>query len=101
MDIKMAQYAEDELAKLIIENPDLPVYKMCGEQSDCEDDFVLQVSGAEIGKYWVYNDYVYDDYDYLFEVMAGDSSKSEEEVEDEIEKLEHGDCIWLAMDYAF
>ena len=55
----MEQYAGNKLAKLIIDNPDLPVYKMC--EPDGENDYVLQVAGAEVGEYWVYKDYIYDD----------------------------------------
>lgn len=40
----MEQYAGNKLAKLIIDNPDLPVYKMC--EFNREDDYVLQVAGA-------------------------------------------------------
>lgn len=56
----MEQYAGNKLAKPIIDNPDLPVYKMCEPYG--ENDYVLQVAGAEVGEYWVYKDYIYDDY---------------------------------------
>lgn len=95
----MEQYAKDKLAKLIIENPNLPVYKMC--EYDREDNYVLQVAGAEVGEYWLYNDFIYDDYDYLFDTIYEDSKKSEEEIENEIDKLDHGDCIWLKMNYVY
>ena len=64
----MEQYAGNKLAKLIIDNPDLTVYKMC--EPDGEDDYVLQVTGAEVGEYWVYKDYIYDDYNCLGSLIA-------------------------------
>lgn len=95
----MEQYAGNKLAKLVIDNPDLPVYKMC--EPDGEDDYVLQVTGAEVGEYWVYKDYIYDDYNYLFNTIYENTYKTEEEVEKKINKLEHGNCIWLKMNYVY
>ena len=95
----MKQYAVNKLAKLIIDNPDLPVYKMC--EPDGENDYVLQVAGAEVGEYWVYKDYIYDDYNYLFNTIYESTYKTEEEVERKIRKLEHGNCIWLKMNYVY
>lgn len=95
----MEQYAGNKLAKLIIDNPDLQVYKMC--EPDGEDDYVLQVTGAEVGEYFVYKDYIYDDYNYLFNTIYENTYKTEEEVERKIMKLEHGNCIWLKMNYVY
>lgn len=92
-----------EIATLILANPKLPVYKMCGGSED-DDSYVLELKSAQLGNYWLYGGRVYDDIDGCAEAIYFDNERDMTEAEAldlaNSVKTPSGKCIWLSMDYA-
>lgn len=84
--------AAARLARLIAENPGLPVLKGGGDGSgDDLDYFVLRLAGAELGRWWSFNDRIYDDEDDVSqEIESCWDVDGDPETPDDVP---HGECI--------
>lgn len=87
-----------EIASLILRHPGMPVLKSGGDGSgDDLDYFVLSLVSAEVGKWWSFNDRIYDDEDDVSqEIESCWDVEGDPETPDEVP---HGECIWIRMDY--
>lgn len=91
---------QERLARLMAENPGLPVLKMGGDGTGEDDDwYVLELAGARLGGWWSYDTRVYDDRDDVVDALVEDGM-AEAEAEREADRLPHGRCIWAHMRYA-
>lgn len=91
---------QEELARLMADNPGLPVLKMGGDGTGEDDDwYVLELAGARLGGWWSYDTRVYDDRDDVVDALVEDGM-AEAEAEGEADRLPHGRCIWAHMRYA-
>lgn len=90
---------QEELARLMADNPGLPVLKMGGDGTGEDLDwYVLELAGARLGRWWSYDTRVYDDRDDVVDALVEDGM-AEAEAEGEADRLPHGRCIWARMDY--
>ena len=91
---------QEELARLMADNPGLPVLKMGGDGTGEDDDwYVLELAGVRLGGWWSYDTRVYDDRDDVVDALVEDGM-AEAEAEGEADRLPHGRCIWAHMRYA-
>lgn len=91
---------QERLARLMADNPGLPVLKMGGDATGEDDDwYVLELAGARLGGWWLCGERVWDDRDDVVDVLVGDGM-AEAEAEREADRLPHGRCIWAHMRHA-
>lgn len=93
--------ARQRLARLIADNPALPVYKKCGPAEGFDDDgYVLVLDGAEVGRWWTYGCDVFWDEGALVEAIRRDEVDLDHELDVDPDDYLGGECIWVSMRYA-
>lgn len=91
--------SEEKLCQLIREHPDLPVMKLHTE-ADEDDNYVLKLTDAFVGRWWAYDEYVYDDRDNVLDALFDRGEiRDAEELDRVCDTLPTGECIWVVMDF--
>lgn len=87
------------LERLILEHPGLPVMKLHTE-CDEDDGYVLELTGAWLGGWWLADGRVWDDFEDACHAL-GDDWVVDDHVDGAVlpGDLPHGRCIWVRMDY--
>lgn len=88
-----------EVARLILANPDLPVLKLHTE-ADEDDNYVLKLTRARLGTWWLADARVWDDYEDACHALGDDWTTDDEDMAIAPDDIPHGRCIWVDMDYA-
>lgn len=88
-----------DLARLMLAHPDLPVLKLHTE-ADEDDNYVLKLTGARLGTWWLADARVWDDYEDACYALGDDWTTDDEDMAIAPDDIPHGRCIWVDMDYA-
>lgn len=91
--------SEEKLCHLIREHSDLPIMKLHTE-ADEDDNYVLKLTDAFVGRWWAYDGYVYDDRDNVLDALFDRGEiRDAKELEEVCDSLPTGECIWIVMDF--
>lgn len=89
--------AAAKLARLIAENPGLPVYFNFTDESE-NLGFILRLEDCDLGEWWSTGERVFEDREDAVEHLAWDNDCDPEDVPGD--RLEHGRCIWIRCGFA-